>query len=82
MTENEIKQVITNALSDAITPLMAKVAELNKPVQELTKEPETLEERLEATTKQWIEDKQVNRYGGKDLDYKPNNTLNGEGKSI
>ena len=43
MTEDEIKQIVANAVNDAITPLMEKVAELNKPA----KEPEKFKEQLE-----------------------------------
>jgi hypothetical protein len=77
MTNEEIKNTIQAAVNGVAIELQRQFQELQS-----TKEPPTFEQQMEYSVKQFIEDKQTDRYGGKDIEYKPTGTITGAGKEV
>ena len=82
MENEEIKQVIETAVTNAVSELYQGIEELKAPPPpELTPE-EVFQQNISNSVTQWIEDKKTDRYGGRSLDYKRDDTQTGAGKDI
>ena len=80
MINEEIKQAIETAVTDAVSELHQRIEELKAP-PELTPE-EAYQQNISNSVTQWIEDKKTDRYGGRDVEYKRDDTQTGAGKDI
>lgn len=82
MTNEEIKQMIETAVTDAVSDLHQRIEELKAPPPAKLTPEEAYQQNITNSVNQWIDDKKTDRYGGKDIDYKPSTIQTGAGKDV
>ena len=82
MENEEIKQVIEAAVTDAVSELYQRIEELKAPPAAEPTPEEVFQQNISNSVTQWAEDKKTDRYGGRSLDYKRDDTQAGTGKDV